>query len=385
LTSSGPSGNYHSEDPTKLLETALKGTPEVETNWLTRIRWMRILQIVLDALLVSISFCGAFMIRFDGRLVEPTHGLTYVHQLLWLLPVVVALRLAANWICGVYRRLWRYTGLTEVMELGLSVLSVSAILYIARAVNLLAVDNNQLSFGIISIDFGLCFIILTGPRVLRRLQTEHNQRRHWRQPVRRRALLVGAGDAGQLVLRELSQRSDLGVDVVGLLDDDPQKVKKRMGNLTIFGTTNELPRLVEDLFIDQVIIAMPSAPPAEIRRIVDMCRKAEVETRILPGLFELINGRVSVSQLREVSLEDLLGREPVKLDSASIANYIEGRCVLVTGAGGSIGSELCRQILRFQPAKMVLLGKGEKRKICRHNSLPIEPPAPVTRTQRPSM
>ena len=104
---------------------------------------------------------------------------------------------------------------------------------------------------------------------------------------------------------------------------------------------------------------MPSAPASEIRRIVEMCRKAEVETRILPGLYELINGRVSVSQLREVSLEDLLGREPVQLDTASIAGYIEGRTVLVTGAGGSIGSELCRQILRFQPSKLVLLGKGE--------------------------
>jgi FlaA1/EpsC-like NDP-sugar epimerase len=355
------------------LESALRASPEAETTWIERIRWMRILQIVLDALLTSLSFCGAFLIRFDGRLVEPTQGLTYVHQLLWLLPIVVALRLSANWICGVYRRLWRYTGLTEVMELGLAVLSVSAILYVARALGWLAIDNNQLSFGIISIDFGLCFIILTGPRVMRRLQTEHNQRRHWRQPVRRRALLVGAGDAGQLVLRELGQRSDLGVDVVGLLDDDPSKVKKRMGHLTVFGTTKELPKLVEALFIDQVIIAMPSAPPAEIRRIVDMCRKAEVETRILPGLFELINGRVSVSQLREVSLEDLLGREPVKLDSASIANYIEGRCVLVTGAGGSIGSELCRQIMRYQPAKMLLLGKGENSIFAIHQELQGRP------------
>jgi FlaA1/EpsC-like NDP-sugar epimerase len=320
---------------------------------------MRITQIVLDAVLTAASFTAAFLIRFDGRLVEPGHGLTYVHQLQWLLPFVVAMRLSANWICGVYRRLWRYTGLTEVMELGLAVVSVSAILYVARVLGLLEVDHNQLSFGIICIDAILCFIILTGPRVLRRLQTEHNQRRHWRQPVRRRALLIGAGDAGQLVLRELAQRRDLGVDVVGVLDDDPSKVKKRFGNLTIFGTTGELPRLVENLFIDQVIIAMPSAPPAEIRRIVDMCRKAEVETRILPGLFELINGRVSVNQLREVSLEDLLGREPVKLDTAAIANYIEGRCVLITGAGGSIGGELCRQIMRFQPSKMLLLGKGE--------------------------
>ncbi len=320
---------------------------------------MRILQIVLDAALISLAFLGAFLIRFDGRLIGVHQGFTYVHQLEWLLPPVVALRLLSNWICGVYRRLWRYTGLTEMMELGLSVLAVTTIIFLARAFGWLGIDGNQLSYGIISIDAGLCFILLAGPRVLRRLQTEHNQRRHWRQPVRRRALLVGAGDAGQLVLREMNQRSDLGVDVVGVLDDDPEKLKRRIGNLTVFGTTQELPRLVENLFIDQVIIAIPSAPPAEIRRIVDMCRTAEVETRILPGLFELINGRVSVNQLREVSLEDLLGREPVKLDSNAIAGYIEGRCVLVTGAGGSIGSELCRQIMRFQPSTLLLLGKGE--------------------------
>ncbi|HEY9717280.1 MAG TPA: nucleoside-diphosphate sugar epimerase/dehydratase [Trichormus sp.] len=276
-----------------------------------------------------------------------------------LTPIVLGLRLLSNWGFGVYRRLWRYTGLTEIMELGCSVLAVTTFILVARACRLLNIDQNQLSYGIIAIDAGLCFMAMAAPRVLRRLQTEHEQRRHWRQPLRRRALLVGAGDAGQLVLRELSQRSDVGVEVVGLLDDDPGKVKKRIGALTVFGTTNDLPKLVDNLFIDQVIIAMPSAPASEIRRIVDMCRKAEVETRILPGIYELINGRVSVSQLREVSLEDLLGREPVNLDTASIAGYLEGRCVLVTGAGGSIGSELCRQIMRFQPKKLVLVGKGE--------------------------
>ncbi|MDR3613033.1 MAG: nucleoside-diphosphate sugar epimerase/dehydratase [Candidatus Obscuribacterales bacterium] len=326
---------------------------------LQNIRWMRILQIVLDAALIALAILGAFLIRFDGRLVGPTQGFTYIHQMQWLLPVIIVMQLAANWKCGVYRRLWRYTGLTEMMELGLSVLSVAVILYIARAFDFLGIEGHQLSYGIVAIEAGLCFTFLAGPRVLRRLQTEHNQRRHWRQPVRRRALLVGAGDAGMLVLREMNQRSDIGVDIVGVLDDDPQKFKKRIGALTVFGTTEDLPRLVEDLFIDQVIIAIPSAPPAEIRRIVDMCRAAEVETRILPGLFELINGRVSVNQLREVSLEDLLGRDPVQLDTAAIASYIEGRCVLVTGAGGSIGSELCRQIMRFQPSKLMILGKGE--------------------------
>lgn len=191
---------------------------ELSPGFFARIRWMRLLQIILDAALVSLAFLGSYLIRFDGRVDGP-----YLHQLAILIPAIVCLRLLANWGFGVYRRLWRYTGLTEIMELGCAVLSVSTLVLIARAFNLTGIENNQLSFGIIAIDAGLCFLMLTGPRVLRRLQTEHKQRRHWRQPVRRRALLVGAGDAGQLVLRELNQRSDMGVDVVGLLDDDPSK------------------------------------------------------------------------------------------------------------------------------------------------------------------
>lgn len=322
--------------------------------FLSQLRWMRILQIVLDAVLIALAFVGSYLIRFDGNLAP-----IFFYQLSVLTLPLVILRLFSNWQFGVYRRLWRYTGLTEIMELGCSTALVTTIVLAARVFGLITTKGNQLSYGIVFTDLGLCFLLLASPRILRRLQTEHSQRRHWRQPIRRRSLLIGAGDAGQLVLRELMQRPDLGVDIVGLLDDDPQKLKRRIGSLTVFGTTSDLPRLVEDLFIDQVIIAMPSAPASEIRRIVDVCRKAEVETRILPGLFELINGKVSVSQLREVSLEDLLGRDPVQLDTASIAGYIEGRCVLVTGAGGSIGGELCRQIMRFQPRTILLLGKGE--------------------------
>ncbi len=324
------------------------------SRFLNRIRWMRLLQVALDALLVSAALTFAFLIRFDGKL-----GPVFLQQLLALLPVFACLRISANWACGVYRRLWRYTGLTEVVELAVSVLIVTTILMIARALGHLEVQDQQLSYGVILTEPGVSFLLLAGARVIRRMQTEHQQRRHWRQPVRRRGLVVGAGDAGQMVVKELANRRDIGVDVVGFVDDDPQKVHKRIGSLTVFGTTADLARLSEDLFIDQVIIAIPSAPPAEVRRIVDICRTAEVETRILPGLFELIDGRVSINQLRQVSLEDLLGREPVDLNSASIADYIEGRRVLVTGAGGSIGSELCRQIMRFQPEELILLGRGE--------------------------
>lgn len=319
-----------------------------------KVRWLRLLQIVLDALLVSLAFACSYLIRFDGH-----PEVNYTAQLAVLIAPVTLAKLLVNWFFGVYRRLWRYTGLTEVMELGLSLLLSSAVLLSIRLLGLITLKGQQISLGIIFIDCGLSFLLLVSPRILRRLQTEHRQRRHWRQPVRRRALLIGAGDAGQLVLRELNQRPDLGVDVIGFLDDDPQKLHKRIGSLTVFGTTHELLRLVDTLFIDQVIIAMPSAPAGEIRRIVDVCREVEVETRILPGLFELINGRVSINQLREVSLEDLLGREPVKLDTASIAGYLENKCVLITGAGGSIGSELCRQIIRYQPRRLLLLGKGE--------------------------
>lgn len=337
---------------------SLKGAPTelVSEGPLSHIQWMRVLQVVLDGALTTLALACAYLIRFDGH-VDPL----YIGQLAKVLPVFIGLRIVSNWLYGVYGRLWRYTGLTEVAELGASTLTVSCLVLVARALgfDLLRVEGHLLSYGILVIEAGLSFFLMTTSRVLRRLQTEHSQRKHWRQPVRRRALVVGAGDAGMMVLKELNQRSDLGVDVVGLVDDDPTKLRKRIGHITVFGTTAELPRLIENLFIDQVIIAMPSAPAAEIRKIVEVCRTGEVETRILPGLFELINGHVSVNQLREVSLEDLLGREPVKLDNTSIANYIEGRSVLVTGAGGSIGSELCRQIMRFQPRRLIILGKGE--------------------------
>jgi FlaA1/EpsC-like NDP-sugar epimerase len=357
----------------------LEQEPEAQSpeTILRTIRWKRSAQILLDAFLIALSFFGAFLIRFDCRLVGHSQGLSYLNQIECFLPAVVALRLLANWYFGLYRRLWRYTGLTEIMELVLSVASVSALLFICRAAGLLIAGGRHLSYGIIAIDAGLCLLLLVAPRVLRRLQTEHVQRKHWRQPFLRRAILVGAGDAGMMVLKELRRRHDLKIELVGVLDDDPSKQNSRFGHLSVLGTIDDLPRLAESLFIDQVIIAIPSAPPSKIRRIIDLCQKAEVETRILPGLFELINGKVSVNQLRDVSLEDLLGREPVKLDTDSISHYLKDRCILVTGAGGSIGSELCRQIIRFGPRTLLLVGKGENSIYAIQQEL-LQRAAPVT-------
>ncbi len=336
--------------------------------FLAQIRWLRLLQIVLDIGLICLSLFLAFYLRFDGSI-----ELKYLNELSRVLPIVIVLQITGNFFFGIYRRLWRYTGLTEIMELGLSVLATSTLLMLVRVSGLLIYHNEQLSYAIILIYALLVSAFMSTPRIIRRLQIEHLQRRHWRQPFRKRALVVGAGDAGQLVIKELEQRQDLGVDIVGIVDDDPQKLKKKVGRAVVIGNTQKLKFLIETYQVDQVVIAMPSASSDQIRAIIDICRDCEVETKILPGLFELINGKVSVNQLREVSLEDLLGREPVKLDIDSIANYIENRCVLVTGAGGSIGSELSRQILNYEPATILLLGKGENSIFSIYEELKLRP------------
>ena len=334
----------------------------------TQIRWLRLLQIALDITLVSLSLFLAFYLRFDGS-IEPK----YIHEYTLFLPFVITIQILANFVFGVYRRLWRYTGLTEVMELGISVLGCLTLLYIIRVSGLLVYHNEQLSYAVIFIYGLIVSAFMAAPRILRRLMIEHLQRRHWRQPFRKRAIVVGAGDAGQLVIKELEQRQDLGTDVVGIVDDDPQKHNRKMGRYMVIGPSSKLHNYIDNYQVDQVIIAIPSATSDQIRSIIDICRECEVETKILPGLFELINGKVSINQLREVSLEDLLGRDPVKLDSDSIAHYIENRTVLITGAGGSIGSELARQVLTYEPNTILLLGKGENSIFSIYEELKLKP------------
>lgn len=201
------------------------------------------------------------------------------------------------------------------------------------------------------------FLLLGGVRMFARLLSEGARRRD--VPVSSRVLIVGAGEAGTLIAREMQRHPEAGLDPVGFLDDDTSKHRQRLLGLPVFGTVDQLSRVVQDEDIQEVIIAVPSASGDFVRRVVDLAGGAGVRYRIIPGVFEILSGNVSINNLRDVNLEDLLRRPPVRLNTEEIIGYLRGRVVLVTGAGGSIGSEIVRQIAAFQPATILLFGRGE--------------------------
>jgi FlaA1/EpsC-like NDP-sugar epimerase len=175
----------------------------------------------------------------------------------------------------------------------------------------------------------------------------------------KRVLIVGAGDAGEKILREIFDNRQLNYKVIGFIDDDPQKQNRTIHGMPVLGYIEDLTMILDKREVDEVLIAIPSATGEQMKRVVNICKENGVSYKTLPGIGELIDGRVSVKALRDVSYQDLLGRPPVQLDISEIRNCIDGRAVLVTGCGGSIGSELCRQLVRFQPSSLILMDSSE--------------------------
>jgi FlaA1/EpsC-like NDP-sugar epimerase len=196
-----------------------------------------------------------------------------------------------------------------------------------------------------------------GARYLIRFGRETFERRN--HPANRRVLIVGAGAAGQMIVREIRANPSLGMLEIGFVDDDPRKLRARIDGVPVLGNHGDIPRLCEDHRIDEIIIAIPSAPPSRLRHILEHCRDVKAGARILPGVGDLIDGKVSVRDLRNVDLQDLLGRDPVKLDTELLSRNIKGKTVMVTGAAGSIGSELCRKIALLSPARLVMFEIAE--------------------------
>jgi FlaA1/EpsC-like NDP-sugar epimerase len=231
---------------------------------------------------------------------------------------------------------------------------------LARFVGIHAITIVTIPLGVLAMNFVLAFLALVGIRALRRMQGEASDRK--RQVIgdeHYRVLLVGAGEAGVLVAREIARRPDLALQAVGFLDDDPLKIGTSIGGLPVLGSTSDLAAVAERKHIQRVLITIASISGDKIRRITEACRDARLETKIIPGVYEIVGDKVNLSRIREVAIEDLLGREPVNLDEEVVGASIRGRVVFITGAGGSIGSELCRQVCRFGPARLVLVERFE--------------------------
>lgn len=271
---------------------------------------------------------------------------------------------AVFYFFGVYARYWIYASVGDMLVL---VTAVAIAVAICGSVSLIALSvlptgTLELPRSIPFIFFPMALGLTAAPRFALRVYAQH-VREHSKQqastPAPQRVLVVGAGDAGTMIVREVQRNPALGMHVIGFVDDDPRKNGTRILGVPVLGNRRAITQLSAERHIDLVIIAMPTAAGKDIRDIVRLCEQSGVKTKTMPGIYEVLSGHVSVSQLRSVQIEDLLRREPVLTDIDAVRALLADRCVLVTGGGGSIGSELCRQILRAHPSMLVVLGHGE--------------------------
>ena len=302
--------------------------------------------LLIDMAIVSIIPFLVLFIRFEGIV-----DIRYYHMLISYLPGIIFIRLTTFYLFGLYNRLWRYASINELLTICSAVTISSLIIF-----GYMYLTGSRLprSIHILSWLFNIGFIGIS--RMVLRIM-HYMRQKHAEQCVK--VLIIGAGDAGAIIAREINNRYCETKKLIGFIDDDQYKRQQRLFGVKVLGNRQDIKKIVNEYRVDEIIIAMPSTGGSVIREIIHECKQTKCVLKILPGIYEIIDGNVTVQHLRNVEVEDLLGRDPVKLDVKQIAGYLKGKRVLVTGAGGSIGSELCRQIAKMAPSSLTLLGKGE--------------------------
>lgn len=316
---------------------------------------IRLLQkIAIDSVIwIAVTFL-AFYLRFDS-------GFTQHADQIMLIGIVAApVKIFFIMLFGHQKVSWRHTSVLDLLT-PLKSVTAFAVLYLTAAL----VFNNPavLPVGVPVIDALLALVFFTTVRLTARVVLKERKIIPYYNTTSRenmkRVLIAGAGESGTMIANEMLRHPEIGLVPVGFMDDAPNKQKQKILGLPVLGRVNQLRMVLNKVDVDELIIAMPSEDGDVIRRVVNEAQKVKLPSRTIPGLYDLISGKVSINQLRNVEVEDLLRRKPVVLDTHKIRSYIEGRVVMVTGAGGSIGSEIIRQICRFKPGKIVMVGRGE--------------------------
>ena len=312
----------------------------------------RLGQVAVDACLIGLAYYLAYVLRFDSGVPH-----RYEELLTDTFVFVVVMKLAGFALFGLYSKLWRFVDQRDFESLVKAVVASSFVLI--AALFLLSPGDTSPPRGVMALDFLLTLAFCVSARFLVRALVER-PRGPLVESADREVLIVGAGNGGQQVAAELRRNPGLSTAPIGFIDDDPRKRGMRIAGFEVLGSTDDLARVLDDTQPSEVIIAIPSAPGVLRQKVVTACRPRDIPVRTLPTTFELLSGGVNlVRQVRELKVEDVLGREPVRVELDRVGAYLRGRTVLVTGAGGSIGSELCRQIARVGPRELVLVENGE--------------------------
>jgi FlaA1/EpsC-like NDP-sugar epimerase len=329
------------------------------TTW----KLSRLLLALLDGVLVAVSLGVAYELRFDFHVLPE-----YKNQFIHLVPCVILLRLFLFWLFNLYRGIIRYASVSELIAIGISVIIGTSVLSLFNILTPHITSLNgfpiaqgedhllRIPWSIVIIDALLAVVLIGGARFSRRILITAGQYALQRA---RRVLIIGAGDLGESVAREMLKSPHRGLRPVVFIDEDPAKVGRLIHNIQVAGRLEDVHNIVEKFQVDEIVIALPHPSPKQLALIVEECRKTPVQFKIVPSMHDVMTGRVAISQLRPVDVEDLLGREEVRMELSPEQNYIKNKCVLITGAGGSIGSEICRQTLQSKPSRVILFGKGE--------------------------
>ncbi len=322
-------------------------------------------QIAVDGALVALAYWLAYRLRFDGPSAVPTRFQDLFRA---TLPPVVIGSMVVFAALGLYAKWWRYVTQRDYVRILQAIVVATLLLpaYIALVKPVTTASGAQgvapvtAPAGVLALFFLLMLAFVGGTRFVARSVYERPLRGFRARGDARGVLIVGAGDGGRLVLREILRNPELGLKPVGFVDDDPLKARLRVDGVKVLGTTSELGRILDEVEPDEVTIAIPSAPGIVRANVVRACRERGIPVRTLPTVFELLQtGATAVRQVRDVQVEDILGREPVRMELDRVGAYLNGEVVLVTGAGGSIGKELSRQIARVAPRRLVLLDHAE--------------------------